>query len=568
MYQQGDRVNETADQQATPAAGRRPDPGWAFRAHQSDGMLELQRVAGNRAVLQLIGSPVVQRAPKVAETMMQEADEAEAAPAEWLGALPRYRPSSIADEIKRIKAQADGVRSDQTLLEQALEAKAKPGELKDPDGRVITALLIKPEMKQGNDQAIRNLDRIVEDTQNNSDTLEAFHAQLGNLDRDQARLLAQMTTYAGAKNGKGTFNPSRTAAYVDPGEGAKIGEREVASTGVVAGEFRGVSTGKNNPVAAHQGRAEAAGREMRDRSGQIGTLYGEFRGQLDATRGKVNAIEKVAAEGKIENTQGQLAKLRDRSSAARDMISQIGGLVSNILGFTGWAREPTADGKVSGDTRAAAGNIFTGAMMIAFDLVNRAEHDKLETEIKGLETEIAGLRGTRQDLSYKEALDNLNRERQLLVTSANKVVNAQGELERAQHEYRESMSDMGAAADKSGGKGRDRFEVIAQLLSEADAFEAQAAVVNDYGMQYLRRAPRSDKADTVIKHWPVRSYPRTELMLVGSEKPTESHVSFWRQAEAARRVESAVKELAVQRKEMLALAAELREVFESRPGKS
>jgi hypothetical protein len=543
-------------------------------ARQSDGMLELQRLAGNRAVLQLIGSPVVvQRAPKVAETMMQAADEAEATPAEWMAALPRHRPSSIAEEITRIKAQADGVRSDQTLLEQALEAKAKPGKLKDPDGRVIEALLVKPEMKQQNDQTIRNLDRIVEDTQNNSNTLDAFHAQLGNLDRDQARLLAQMTTHAGSKKGSGTFAQSRTAAYVDAGEGAKIGEREVASAGVVAGEFRGVSTGKDNPVAAHQGRAEAAGREMRNRSGQIGTLYGEFRSQLDATRGKVNAIEKVVIDSKIENTQGQLTKLRDRSSATRDMISQVGGLVANILGFSGWANEPTAEGKVSGDARAAAGNIFTGAMMIAFDLVNRAENEKLEKEIKGLETEIEGLRGTRQDLSYKEALDNLNRERQLLVTTANKVANAQGELERAQHEYRESMSDMGAAADKSGGKGRDRFEVIAQLLSEADAFEAQAAVVNDYGMQYLRdtrglNAPGADQAaQTVIKHWPITSYPRTNLYLVGSQKPTESAVSLWRQAEAARRVGSAVKELAVQRKEMLALAAELREVFESRPGK-
>ena len=97
--------------------------------------------------------------------------------------------------------------------------------------------------------------------------------------------------------------------------------------------------------------------------------------------------------------------------------------------------------------------------------------------------------------------------------------------------------------------------------------------MNDYGMQYLRdaggrNAPGSDgAAQTVIKHWRISSYPRTELLVVGSERRMESVVSLWRQAEAARRVESAVKDLAVQRKEMLALAAELREVFESRPGK-
>src|SRR6478736_10423987 len=80
-----------------------------------NAMLELQRLAGNGAVLQLIGSPVAQRAPRVAETMMQAADEAEATPGNWMSALPKYRASSIAEETQRIKAQADGVRSDQIV---------------------------------------------------------------------------------------------------------------------------------------------------------------------------------------------------------------------------------------------------------------------------------------------------------------------------------------------------------------------------------------------------------------------------------------------------------------------
>jgi hypothetical protein len=576
----------------------RPEPGRAERLTAADPeqvrgalgqidrgvaghlLLGMQQGQGNAYVSRMVaGSQQLARdkrrrpPPKrpVAETMLEAADTAEAAGGgDFEVALPKYRSASIAEEAKRIKEQADAVRADQVVLQQALEAKAKEG-TKDKQGRTIEALGVKPEMKQENESAIRQLDRITDTTQNNSGTLEAFQAELGNLDRDHARLLAQMTGYASSKKGAGTFTTSVVAAFVEKGEGAAIGERMVASTGIAAGEFRATATGKDNPVAAHQGRSEAARRQMDEKSASIGNLYGEFRAQQDATRAKLHAIDKVVAEEKIDATQDKIAKLRDRSNATRDMISQIGGLVSNILGFSGWVKEPLDSGKPSGDTRSSAGNIFTGAMMIAFDLVNREENKRLDEQIKGLETELKGFKATKHESALMEALDGLNRERQLLRIAANKVVNAQGALEQAQHDYRQSMSDMGAAADKGGKKGGDRFEVIAQLLSEADAFGAQARVVGDLGQQYLHDAggtgSSTDNPGQTVKHWKLTVREREKkVLMVGPGKPLETWISTWRQTAAANGIRSALKELQVQRDEIAELAAELREVFESRAG--
>jgi hypothetical protein len=176
------------------------------------------------------------------------------------------------------------------------------------------------------------------------------------------------------------------------------------------------------------------------------------------------------------------------------------------------------------------------------------------------------LKSSKQGNAAAEALAALQSEKQLLVVAATKVVNAQGELERAQHEYRESMSDMGAAADKSGGdKGRDRFEVLAQLLSEAEAWDAEARVVADLGEQYLRDTSALPESEQVpLKYYKVSSYARSKLMLVASKTPTEEALSVYKQASVRRQITGATKDLRAQRGEIGALAGELRAAFESR----
>jgi hypothetical protein len=148
---------------------------------------------------------------------------------------------------------------------------------------------------------------------------------------------------------------------------------------------------------------------------------------------------------------------------------------------------------------------------------------------------------------------------------------AQGAFKQAQHEYRESMSDMGAAADAGAEKGRDRFEVIAQLLSEADAFEAQARTVADIGQQYLDdagavAASPDENPGYTIRHWKVQVLHRTKLMMLGPLKPTESWISIHQQWRAVRAVRSAQNDLGIQRMEIAEMAGELRQVFESRTG--
>jgi hypothetical protein len=544
---------------ASPAARRGPDP-------NIDLVLAMQSGHGNAHVSRMLARRTHKTAaPPVAETMMVAADTAEAGDVE--ASVPRYRAATLDDEYLRLRGRADELRANQRTLELALEAKAKPGEVKR-DGLVVEALLVKPEMKPDNERAIRGLDRVVDSAADNAGMVRAFQSQLGNLDRDHARLITQLSTYGKTKRGAGTFTRPARTGFIDTGEGEKLGEREVASTGVKDGEFRAASTGKDNPVAAHQGRAEAAGREMRTKSASIGTLYGEFRAQQDKVRSRLYAIDRIAAETSIENAQDKIAKLKDRSSTTRDVLSQIGGLVSNVLGFSGWANEPNAQGGVSGDARAAGGNIFTGAMMLAFDLVNREENKKLDAQIQALETELVGLKAAKQDNAADEALAALRAEKQLLVVAANKCVNAQGELERAQHDYRQSMSDMGASADQTTGKGRDRFEVLAQLLSEADAWDAQARVAADVGEQYLRDTATLPEGESIpVKYWKMTTYARSKLILVGGQQPIEDAVSVWKQASVRREIKGAVKALKAQREEIGALASELRGAFESRGGK-
>jgi hypothetical protein len=553
------------------------------RGRAAETLLAMQQGQGNAAVARMVagahsGGAVLARrerkpqAPRVADTMAAAADKAEQEdPGEsgYESALPKYRPSSIEEEVARIRALATSIREDQKLIDLGMAAKDGK-DVKDEDGRKVDGSSLTPQMTQDNTKAILHLDEMTDKAANSSGALIGFQSGLGNLDRDHARLLAQMTTYAGSKQGKGAFTTSRVAAFVDDDKGQGIGQRIVASTGVAAGEFRRTGIGRDNPVAAHQGRADAARRAMTDRGRAIGDLYGRFRAKQDDMRAQLHAIESVVLDEQIGSAENKLAGLRERSSAARDMISQIGGLVSNVLGFSGWAQEPMeVDGRKSpsGDTRSAAGNIVTGAMMLAFDLINREENKRLEREINGLRSQLDGLKGAQHQHKLLAAHAKLDSERQLLVTAANTLVRAQGAFEEAQAEYRHAMGDMGAAADQAGGKGRDRFEVIAQLLSEADAYDAQAGVVDDLGRQFLTGAPTglpSTSPGETVKHWRAKAYKGEKLYVVGTKEAKASWVSMWRQADAAGEVQRAIKELGGRRQEIGELAKELREVFRSR----
>ena len=515
---------------------------------------ELPSALGNQAFSTLVaegrvqrcgpGGAIVARAPAATE-MANAADSAERAREGEQGQGPTSQVATlttVSDVASAEKLRARIINR-RWFLEQAMKEQAAD----TADGNVDDA------KREANERAIVMLDRYLEDATQQRGALGSFQSQVANLELDHERLVAQIVAYAGTKQGKGTND------IADP---EAVGRAQFKSTRVKAGEFRAATTStRGGAVAGHQEATREELARMTELSQEVGTTHRDWRIAERATYAKAAALQSVVSAQDAKQVEGNIGALKAQAEAAKEQVAKIGAVVNGAVGI--------ANSLVSGDYGDAAGT----AIEVLFELAEDPAAAQFDAQIADLELKLKSIEAEGARAAIATAINELAVAKGELIKKAQLYLNANTNLERMQDNYRESMSEMGASADVVRGRG-GRFEVLAQLLGEADAYLAQADATLAIGRQEQEAAKQVagsvaplayEYGKEWISWWTVfPDFNEGRAWWYATEEPLVLHPIADDRVDAT--VDEAMQQLELIRGEVADHAATLRGAFNSRSG--
>jgi hypothetical protein len=557
------RATEADEREAPtlrPAAGPVPldrvDQGYAART-----LLGMQQGQGNAFVSRLVGAvpaaPVLARR-STATAMEDRADKAEKtrAEAQQAGPTSEVAKLSVVEDVADAERLRKHLANQREQWDDVLTWKREGEDERGNDASVS----VDEKMREQNEVAIAKLDDYVADAQAQRGGLTDFKSQLAFLERDHERLIAQVVAYADTDQGGRTLEIDDTAI---------IGAREVASAGIKAGEFRSVVTSPKGATATGHQEAAAQWREkMTKASSDVGGHHSGFRGQLHTARAAAADLEGVIAKHRREDKQAEIDEKAQPASGVQDTITLVGDLVGNIVGLTGWWPDEGA----KGDTRSAGAGVAKTAALLMLKLLDQDPAKKLEREVGALKDQLGRITNQERRAEYAAAFNLLEAAKIELLKRGQSFIDAHKALGEAQDEYRRSMSEMGASADVVRGRG-DRFEVIAQILAEADAYLARSSATLAIGRNEAkagRATARTAAQFDISGDKPGVEY--RELVVrykMGKRVEVGSYTNWVRVRRHGLEttdltMEKGIEQLELQHKNVKAHADQLRKAFESR----
>jgi hypothetical protein len=423
-----------------------------------------------------------------------------------------------------------------------------------------------PQQFQQNQNAIRVLDQYIGDARTQGSTLGDFQAQFEGMELDYSRLMGQMQAYAATAQGQGTN---------DSGDPTAVARAQIESTGSTVGgmqsDFRRATTsnrGSGN-TAQHQEAARSWLNVMRREAQNVNRTQGYSVAAEHGARAATEGLAAVLAAQQAGDMQGAIAGLQQNAIDATKQVLAIGSFVK-------------AATKLAVAPALTPGLAVETGVGVAVDVVNYVAATKYDENIAGIRM---GLRTVQSDAarsSVSEATESAAQAKASYVVACQNYVDASKNLEHAQREYRASMREMGASADTASGGG-NAFQVVAQILSEADAYLAQADATISIGEREVEqshtaaasagalRNVREGRAVGTVYFRPYQTYHRGVLSWGGSEQTFRLLLAAnddvrTGSAEGARMgvnpvMERALQQLRVQREEVARYAGELRQVF-------
>jgi hypothetical protein len=533
-----------------PAPSRR-----AALAGDPSAVLSLQRTMGNAAVGRLIQSrgaaPSVARTP--AGQMASAADEAETESRTDQQQHPRFVSTltNISDVGQARRARDDIVGYRQHMSE----------------GLSAGADFIVQSQVDDNEHAIQMLDQYIGDATTQGSTLGDFQTQFAELERDHVRLMAEVQAYAATSQGQGTNDSSDPAA---------VGRAEIASAGGsttrMQSQFRRAvtsATGSSN-TATHQESAQQFQVQMQTASQAVSRTQGVAVAKEHDAIAATEHLHQVVLGQQIGALQGQIEGLKAKAADAKEKVALIGSFVKAATKLA---------------TAAATGGVTAGGAVeagvgVAVDVAGYVASHAYDDDIAEIKTTLRPLQAEQAASQIREAAESAKGAKDAYVIACQDYVNANVSLETAQDQFRRAMREMGASADAATGGG-SRFEVIAQLLSEADAYIAQAdatIAIGDREVQESHAAtqsastlrPQRDGHDQGVPYWrPSRWYtagtlsweatPMTFHLYPGDDNRT-GHAEGER-AGVNPVMTRALEQLRAQKEEVVQHAGVLRQVF-------
>ena len=436
---------------------------------------ELPALIGNSAFTALVrggmpASALLGRAP-IADKMGGAADQAEK---ERLTQGPQSAVAKM--DIIRDLAGAELLRREVLNQQDLIEKAVSEIDKGDASGNVTE------QTGKENNEALALLDRFVENAGVESGTLGAFGSEVAAMEADYVRLIAEIGSYASTRQGAGTDD-----RYSDDqkAQATHTGELEIKSTGVRRGEFRAVSTAPGpSPTATFGAASQKDQTNMHDAGLEVSTSLMTYRATERRALQASAHLDGVLAKLKEDEVEASISNLKKRAQEAREKIEWIGEILSKAAGLAGFIHEE------------AVGDIAESSTGILAKLVEPLAN-QFDEEIEALQGGLGAIKAKEERAAVTEAVNGLEASKIDLVEAAQKFYDANDKLRRAQELHRSNMSLMGESADKAEHKG-DRFEVLAKLLGEADAFVERADATLAVGKQEVDDAKNTEKSSAKI----------------------------------------------------------------------
>ena len=533
----------------------RDAPGGVVQASPVERLLELQQGHGNAAVSRML---VARKRRSVADDMEQRADDAESAreQAQLRGPTSEVGKLSVVEDLASAETLRRQLVADRTTWEQVLQWKREGEDERGNDANVV----VDEKLRDQNERAIGKLEDYVADVGSQRGTLSDFQWQMGMLERDHERLVAQVAAYGATAQGADTLE-------ID--DAGIIGMRQVASTGIKTKEFRDLVTSQAGGTAGTHHTAAAQWRsKMMQASRSVGPAQGEFREAVHRMRAAAADVAAATARHSAEDKKGEIDAKSTAASGMQDTISLLGDLVGNIAGLTGWWPDEGA----KGDTRSASAGLVKTAALIGMKLLDLDPAKKLEIELAGMKDQLAVMTNEARKQELRGHLQRLEGAKEAAFRLGQEFLNAQQVLAEAQDEYRDAMSKTGLAADKARGKA-DRFEVIGQLLGETDAYVARAdaaLAMAAHEVRASRDAATGAEAFDISGGKPGVEWHKLVIRYKPGKKVEVSSYTNWVRVKRGgtdvtnQTMEKAIAELTASRKNVAAHADQLRKAFASR----
>jgi len=494
----------------------------AVRIHADEGAAESAATFGARAYT-LDNDIVFGRAAYAPETsegrhllahelahVVQQGDGRSAGPAGAVMRVPAGDMAAVADEaaeeekknltrkppiVDQINNIGDVSRAAQTRNEiigyRPAMAKGKS------DGDIF----ITEEQWGDNENAVQVLDHYVNDARVQGTTLGDFQSQFDKLMVDYTRLVAEVRMYGETKQGKGTDAPE---------DNADVAKAQIASTGKntdqLQADFRKANTsnsGSGNTSTEFESAHQFL-QQMHNESMNVATTESAMASaQMEATAAAENLVA-VLGEQKAATMQGKVDELKAKAAEAKEQVALVGKFVKTAVSLGTAA----ATGGVEAGEAANQGTELASAVA---EYVASKAYDE---DIKNIKRDLDVVKAEVAEARINEAINKAAAAKGRYIDTCKEYINANKRLEDAKNEYRRAMQVMGASADTAtGAQPGTRFEVIAQLLSEADAFLAQAdatITIGDHEVDQSKVARKSaagvqnkekDQKAGVVDYW-------------------------------------------------------------------
>ena len=333
-----------------------------------------------------------------------------------------------------------------------------------------------------NKSAIEALASYLEPASTQNSILGDFWVQIEELQRDGARLQAELTAYAATTQGQGTDKQSDTAEEA---------QAQIKSTGrtepqLQAG-FREAATkpGGSSNTAVYAKGSQDNKRNMEAASGTVIAAESEKIAAELKAKAAVEKLHTLILGHTIDADKEKIAELKEKADDAKEKIELIGGFVESA---TELATAP----------ELAVGEVAKAAVGRVFDVAKYSAAHEYDKDIKDIKTKLMSLSDEKDNSELAAAVGEAEGAKRDYITAAQKHMNADKELSKLQADFRESMQAMGASADAATGGG-DKYEVLAELLAEAEAFLARANAAIEIGKSEEAQSKKTAEEQEKLK---------------------------------------------------------------------
>ena len=407
-------------------------------------LLGIQRVAGNVAARSLIGmEPAAPLQRSAAGEMSSAADQDE----KELAEQQTRKPEGVATlSLIYDVGQAHQLHSELVVTRPKLAEGLSAGEL-----------FVKQTQWDANEHAIEMLESYLGDAGTQSGVLGDFQVQFDELQRDGTRLKSEMDSYAATKQGLGTEDSS---------DSTEVAQAEIKSTGRTTGQLQAgfrkavtSATGSSN-TATHEDHAAAFKLDMQKASARVVETEGLKIAAESDSKAKAEQLHSRIVGQTIDADKEKIEALKEKAAEAKENIALIGDFVKTATEL-GTAPE------------LAAGEIAKAGVDTVFKIAEYVAAHHYDDDIDEIKKQLRSLKADKEITDLMASVDEAKAAKDKYVVSAQSYIDANKSLSDVQKEYRNKMQEMGASADAATGGG-SRYEVIAELLSEGEAYLARS----------------------------------------------------------------------------------------------